>query len=58
MTDLPVPCKGAHCANSNKEQSCQRIATPGHIYCNPCRVANGGYNRYNPPRAQAQIFNY
>ena len=35
--------------NSTKEQRCERHATPGHIYCTPCRLASGGYLRYNPP---------
>jgi hypothetical protein len=38
------------CANhSAKNRECERPATPGHIYCKPCRLATGGYDRYNPP---------
>jgi hypothetical protein len=38
------------CANhSAKNRECDRQATPGHIYCTPCRVATGGYNRYTSP---------
>jgi hypothetical protein len=38
------------CCNQNKETKCGRDKVPGHIYCNSCRVATGGFNRYNPPR--------
>jgi hypothetical protein len=37
------------CANHDKNTKCERPATPGHIYCKPCRIANFGYDRYNPP---------
>ena len=37
------------CANGNKECNCKRRAMPGHIYCVPCYIANGGYIRHNPP---------
>jgi len=36
------------CANRNNDAKCERHATPGHIYCTNCRVANGGYHRYIP----------
>jgi len=39
------------CANQNKETKCGRNATPGHIYCNSCRLQTGGYSRYTPPRS-------
>jgi hypothetical protein len=32
---------------------CMREAMPGHMQCNPCRVAAGGYNRYNKPPAKS-----
>jgi len=37
------------CMNSTKEMKCERVTEPGHIYCTPCRIANGGYLRYNQP---------
>jgi hypothetical protein len=37
-----------HCANSNKSNRCHHEAQLGHIYCKPCRLATGGYDRYNP----------
>ena len=38
------------CANrASKEVACGCHATPGHIYCKPCRLATGGYDRYSPP---------
>jgi hypothetical protein len=40
------------CANQSDAggaEKCQQPATTGHIYCTKCRIANGGYNRYNPP---------
>lgn len=40
------------CANRKKNTACDRRATPGHIYCKPCRLATGGYDRYNPPAAK------
>ena len=39
------------CANSTKEVKCGRDAVPGHIYCTSCRLQNGGYLRYIPPRS-------
>lgn len=42
-----------YCANGGERDVCRSRAKPGHIYCTPCYVANGGYNRYNPPRADA-----
>jgi hypothetical protein len=41
------------CANNNEKQPlCRAAPTPGHIYCDPCRIACGGYDRYNPPWPQ------
>jgi hypothetical protein len=49
-----VSCnKSKLCANSNKEHRCGRDARIGHIYCNPCRLAHGGYNRYSRPALSA-----
>jgi hypothetical protein len=38
------------CENQGKTAQirCDNLALPGHIYCNSCRIANGGYNRYSP----------
>ena len=42
------------CANHTaKNRECARGATPGHIYCNPCRLTTGGYDRYNAPPAKS-----
>lgn len=54
--DPYFPQHGAEgtCANSSREKhgpKCKRDAVKGHIYCDPCRLAVGGYNRYNSPRA-------
>lgn len=38
------------CANQGDSQKCNQLALRGHIYCPQCRLANGGYDRYNPPR--------
>jgi hypothetical protein len=41
------------CANrASKDVTCERQATPGHIYCKPCRLNTGGYDRYNRPPAE------
>lgn len=37
------------CANSNKHSRCNVDAALGHMYCTNCRVATGGYLRYNSP---------
>lgn len=40
------------CANQSREAGgtkCPNHNVPGHIYCTPCYVANGGYDRYNRP---------
>jgi hypothetical protein len=46
-----------HCANSSNEkggQKCSAKAVKGHIFCDPCRIATGGYQRHNPqPRHNA-----
>jgi hypothetical protein len=47
MTELPE-----YCENSSQEQGglkCKARAVHGHIYCKPCRLANGGFDRYNTP---------
>lgn len=47
MNELPE-----YCENSSSEQNgpkCKNRAVQGHIYCDPCRIACGGYLRYNPP---------
>ncbi len=39
------------CANTSSEpggERCRSLPVVGHIYCLACRVAQGGYNRYNP----------
>jgi hypothetical protein len=36
------------CANHKPGEACPRKATPGHVFCNPCRLAHGGYNRTRP----------
>jgi hypothetical protein len=44
------------CANQSAEgggERCKQDRTPGHIYCDPCRIANGGYSRYTPKRHKA-----
>jgi hypothetical protein len=45
------------CANRSSEpqgEKCTKPQVKGHIYCNECRIANGGYNRHNPlPRKGA-----
>lgn len=49
-----VQVKSPRCANQSNEpggQKCSNDFVPGHIYCDPCRVANGGYNRYTRPRS-------
>ena len=38
------------CANQGDSVKCSRLIAPGHIYCPQCRLDNGGYDRYNPPR--------
>ena len=45
------------CANGNKEVRCENTRVLGHIYCNACRVALGGYNRYTSP-AHKRIHTY
>jgi hypothetical protein len=37
------------CANRGEQVQCKNYAVKGHIYCDPCRLQTGGYNRYNPP---------
>ena len=40
------------CANQSSEKGgpkCPNKATTGHIFCDPCRLQTGGYQRYNPP---------
>jgi hypothetical protein len=39
--------KGGTCANRHAKVACPRDAERHHIYCLACRVATGGYNRYN-----------
>lgn len=34
------------CKNSRKGLVCERPPLQGHIFCNECRIATGGYNRY------------
>lgn len=44
------------CANQSPNAGgtkCSRDHEGGSIYCKPCRVACGGYDRYNPPRRLA-----
>ena len=48
--DAPLECDRAEmCANSSKEHRCANRAELGHIFCKPCRLALGGYDRYNRP---------
>lgn len=49
---VPPTDPGRRCANNGDqpEWKCRSNAVPGHIYCKPCRLATGGYDRYNPPR--------
>lgn len=35
------------CVNSNRYSVCKNKADLGHIYCTSCRLATGGYMRYN-----------
>ncbi len=54
--DMLVFQSHGNCANQSREPGglkCKNRAVPGHIYCDPCRIALGGYNRYNR-RAQKQ----
>lgn len=47
------------CANrdNSKAAKCERQASPGHVYCNPCRLATGGYDRYTPSAVQNRTQN-
>lgn len=51
LDDLPLPplphIDRKACANSNKYSRCDNKAETGHIYCTSCRLATGGYMRYN-----------
>lgn len=42
------------CENLGKAQNCGNSAASGHIYCKPCRLATGGYDRYNPHPAHGK----
>lgn len=39
--------KPGTCASTGRNHICPRDAVKGHIMCLPCRLAAGGYNRYN-----------
>jgi len=45
------------CANSSSEggPKCHSKTEAAHIYCEPCRLATGGYQRYSAPRPKPGI---
>jgi hypothetical protein len=55
---LPQHSGQGTCANSSREKGgskCKNAAVEGHIYCDPCRLALGGYHRYNRPAKRIHI---